>query len=47
MLATASALLLRQLLSSKRRRPGWLTFFYQLNLPIPHCVGAIAVLLLL
>jgi putative spermidine/putrescine transport system permease protein len=46
MLALASALLLRRALHTGGRKPGWIAFLYQLNLPIPHCVGAIAILLL-
>jgi len=42
-LAVASALFLRRLVWGRR----WATFAFQLNLPIPHAVGAIAMLLLL
>jgi putative spermidine/putrescine transport system permease protein len=42
-LAVASALFLRRLTWGRR----WATFAFQLNLPIPHSVGAIAMLLLL
>ncbi len=42
-LALASALFLRRLVWGRR----WGTFAFQLNLPIPHSVGAIALLLLL
>lgn len=42
-LALAGALFLRQLTWGRR----WATFAFQLNLPIPHSVGAIAMLLLL
>lgn len=45
-LAVATALLLRSLLYHEGRRPRWVTVLYQLNLPIPHAVGAIAILLL-
>lgn len=46
LLGLIEALLLRSVLNSAGRRPGWITFLYQLNLPIPHSVGAIAILLL-
>ncbi|MCW5858670.1 MAG: ABC transporter permease subunit [Caldilineales bacterium] len=42
-LALAGALFLRRLVWGRR----WATFAFQLNLPIPHSVGAIAMLLLL
>lgn len=42
-LALAGALFLRRLAWGRR----WATFVFQLNLPIPHSVGAIAMLLLL
>ncbi len=42
-LAVAAALFLRRLIWGRR----WATFAFQLNLPIPHAVGAIAMLLLL
>lgn len=42
-LALAGALFLRRLTWGRR----WATFVFQLNLPIPHSVGAIAMLLLL
>lgn len=42
-LALAGALFLRRLAWGRR----WATFAFQLNLPIPHSVGAIAMLLLL
>lgn len=42
-LAVACALFLRHLVWGKR----WATFVFQLNLPIPHSVGAVAMLLLL
>jgi len=42
-LALAGALFLRRLVWGRR----WGTFAFQLNLPIPHVVGAIAMLLLL
>lgn len=42
-LAVAGALFLRRLIWGRR----WATFAFQLNLPIPHSVGAIAMLLLL
>lgn len=42
-LAVAGALFLRRLVWGRR----WATFAFQLNLPIPHAVGAIAMLLLL
>lgn len=45
-LALATALLLRSLLSWARRGKRSLTFLYQLNLPVPHCVGAISILFL-
>jgi len=41
-LALAGALFLRRLVWGRR----WATFAFQLNLPIPHVVGAIAMLLL-
>lgn len=41
-LAVAGALFLRRLIWGRR----WATFAFQLNLPIPHAVGAIAMLLL-
>jgi putative spermidine/putrescine transport system permease protein len=45
-LGLGAALLLHSLLSRGGRRPGWAAFLFQLNLPVPHAVGAIAVLLL-
>ncbi len=42
-LAVAGALFLRRLVWGRR----WATFAFQLNLPIPHAVGAVAMLLLL
>jgi len=45
-LALISALLMHRLFYLSGRRPRWISFLYQLNLPIPHSVGAIAVLLL-
>ena len=42
-LAVAGALFLRRLIWGRR----WATFAFQLNLPIPHSVGAVAMLLLL
>ena len=42
-LGLASALFLRRLMWGKQ----WATFVFQLNLPIPHSVGAVAMLLLL
>jgi putative spermidine/putrescine transport system permease protein len=42
-LAVAGALFLRRLVWGKR----WATFAFQFNLPIPHAVGAVAMLLLL
>lgn len=42
-LAVAGALFLRRLIWGRR----WTIFAFQLNLPIPHAVGAIAMLLLL
>jgi putative spermidine/putrescine transport system permease protein len=42
-LAVAGALFLRRLVWGKR----WATFVFQFNLPIPHAVGAVAMLLLL
>ncbi len=43
LLALASAVFLRRLAWGKQ----WATFIFQLNLPIPHSVGAVAMLLLL
>lgn len=45
-LALASALSLRGLLARGGRMTRWLGVLYQLNLPVPHAVGAIAILLL-
>lgn len=45
-LALISALLMWRALHFKGIRPRWITFLFQFNLPIPHSVGAIAVLLL-
>ncbi len=42
-LAVAGALLLRSVLRAGRH---WVVFLYQLNLPLPHTVGALGVLLL-
>lgn len=45
-IAVPSALLLRLILRSGWRNKRWITFLFQLNLPVPHCVGAVGVLLL-
>lgn len=45
-LGIASALLLRRTLSDGWRGRRWITFLYQLNLPVPHSVGAVSIFLL-
>ncbi|MBN1536698.1 MAG: ABC transporter permease subunit [Anaerolineales bacterium] len=44
--ALYSALLLHMILKNGWRSKQWVTFFYQLNLPVPHCVGAVGIFLL-
>jgi len=45
-LSVVTALLLRRALGAFLYGKRWLTFLYQLNLPIPHSVGAIGIFLL-
>lgn len=46
LLGTLSALLMRSVLNHFPGRRQWIAFLYQFNLPIPHSVGAVGVLLL-
>jgi putative spermidine/putrescine transport system permease protein len=45
-LAVGAALLLHTLIHHREKRRRWISVIFQLNLPIPHAVGAIAILLL-